>query len=79
MRIKLKLFAGLRGLAGDNRRGETELELPDGTTPAGLIAHLKIDPRMAQVMLVNGRQATDPSQALPDGAEVDILPPVAGG
>jgi molybdopterin converting factor small subunit len=78
MRITVRLFGALRSAAAGGR-GEIELEVPEGTTPAGVIERLKIDPRMSQVTLVNGEQAVDRTAPLADGDRLEILPPVAGG
>lgn len=87
MRVEVRLFASLRDrLPGDRRRhrGRGSLELPPGASLQDLLDHLAIEPRLAQMVLVNGEQmgrkaAERRAIALCDADVVSIFPPVAGG
>ena len=87
MRIELRLFANLRDrLPGDRRehRGRGELELVSGASLQDLLDELAIEPRLAQMVLVNGDQMPRGVErrraiALSDGDVVAIFPPLAGG
>jgi molybdopterin converting factor small subunit len=87
MWIKLRLFASLRDrLPGDRRvhRGRGDLELPAGASLQDLLDRLDIEPRLAQMVLVNGDQTprgTTARRAIPlsEGDTIAIFPPVAGG
>jgi molybdopterin converting factor subunit 1 len=81
IRVEVKLFARARDLAGP---GPLAVELPDGATVASLRSALASRwpalgaflPRCA--VAVNG-EFTQEGQALADGDEAAILPPVSGG
>ncbi len=81
MHIRLLAFASAGDALG---AGELDLELPDGSRLADLRSFLTRDhpalaplwPRLA--VAIDGRLAA-PDEALPDGAEVALLPPVSGG
>jgi molybdopterin converting factor small subunit len=87
MRVQLRLFASLRDrLPGDRRvhRGRGEFELAAGASLQDLLDRLEIEPRLAQMVLVNGDQmprAQEQRQAIPltEGDTIAIFPPVAGG
>ena len=81
MKIRLIAFASAGDALG---RSEMDLEMPDGSRVADLRARLDHDypglgplwPRLA--VAVDGRIASG-DEALADGAEVALLPPVSGG
>ena len=81
IRVVVILFARARDLAGP---GPLALELPDGATVEALRSALASRwpalwaslPRCA--VAVNGEYAQD-GQALADGDEAAVLPPVSGG
>ena len=81
MHIRLLAFASAGDALGT---GELDLELPDGSRLADLRALLVRDhPALAPLwsrlaVAIDGRLAA-PDAALPDGAEVALLPPVSGG
>lgn len=87
MQVQLRLFASLRDiLPGDpvEHRGRTRLDLPANTTVQQLLDQLEIEPRMAQMLLVNGlqiaRKASERAEVtLSDGDVVSVFPPLAGG
>lgn len=75
--VTIRYWAGARRAAG------RETETLTAGTLAELRATLQARPELGKVaavasFLVDGKQADD-SAALPDGAEVDVLPPFAGG
>jgi molybdopterin converting factor small subunit len=84
VKVEVRLFAGLREKLPDALRGRATLELPEGASLWELLAELEIEPRMAQMVLVNGVQAPRDREArerwrLSAGDTVAIFPPVAGG
>ncbi len=80
MQINLKLFATLRKkLPPGSSMGKATLDLADNATINDLIQHLDIPLELAQMVLVNGEQTREFEQALTDGDQVSIFPPVAGG
>jgi molybdopterin synthase catalytic subunit len=80
-RVKVLFFASLKERAGVNR---VQLELPAGARVADLKERLRQNyPRLDEAMgnlvvSVNQTFAFD-EDALPDGAEVALFPPVSGG
>ena len=87
MRVKLRLFASLRDrLPGDRRvhRGRGDFDLADGSSLQDLLDRLSIEPRLAQMVLVNGEQmprglCERQAIALAEDDTISIFPPVAGG
>ena len=73
----MRLFAGLRELAGTGRR---ELELADGAAVADVWAALGLERAEPDGLLyaVN-REYAEPRRRLADGDEVGLIPPVSGG
>jgi sulfur carrier protein ThiS len=55
-----------------------EIELPDKSTLADLVAHLGLPPEKVRVIFCNGR-VRPRDHVLADGDEVGIFPPVGGG
>ncbi|HUB05919.1 MAG TPA: molybdenum cofactor biosynthesis protein MoaE [Myxococcales bacterium] len=81
MRIALLFFAAAREAAGCAR---AEVELPEGATAGdakalALARFPALVPLAAALQLAVDREISEPSRALGDGAEVALLPPVAGG
>lgn len=82
MIVSVRYFAGAAAAAGVP---EEKVEVPPGTTVAGLLDRLAGDhPQLAPVLevasaLVDGVTARDRGAVVPDGAAVDVLPPFAGG
>ena len=78
--MDVRFYAGAAEAAGRHLE-----EVSGPLSVDGLIAHLSSDrPALAKVLtrcsvLVDGRQVVDPSEPLPTGARVDVLPPFAGG
>jgi molybdopterin converting factor subunit 1 len=81
MRVRIRLFARLREIAGAD---ELERELPDGTTLAGVWQLLAGEfPAMAPYQRsISGAVNADYARldaSVRDGDEVAFLPPVSGG
>ena len=78
MKIKVKVFATLRKYAPDASSGEQELELTDGATVGQVLDELKIPQAEVAFVFVNSvRQKLD--EALAEGDELGVFPPIAGG
>ncbi len=81
MTIETQFFSRLRGLVPG---GRLELELPAGTTVAALLERLYADyPALAKwdahLLIAVGLEYATRDQALADGDQVSIMPPVQGG
>ena len=80
MRVRVRLFAGLRERAG---AGEIEIELPAACDVAGfkraLEAKLPALESLAHVRVAVDRAYADDRAALFEGAEIALIPPVSGG
>ena len=78
MKIKVKVFATLRKYAADESSGEQELELAEGATVGDALTELKIPQAEVAFVFVNSvRQKLD--EALAEGDELGVFPPIAGG
>lgn len=81
MRIDVRLFAQARERAGT---GATRLELPDGSVVADALAALETShPGLAELrphlaVAIDGALART-GDALGEGCELALLPPVSGG
>jgi len=79
--VALRYFAAARAALG---RSEETLAVPPGATVADVVARLAAatpaaEPVLARCsVLLDGRRAA-PSDVVPDGASLDLLPPFAGG
>jgi molybdopterin synthase sulfur carrier subunit len=82
-RVEVRCFAASRAALGFATRTIT-LRAPEGPTVADVVAHLvagtpSAEPVLARCsVLLDGRRAL-PSDPVPDGATLDLLPPFAGG
>jgi molybdopterin synthase catalytic subunit len=76
MRVGVRLFAGLRELAGARER---ELELPEGATVADVWPALGLGDEPGGLLYAVNRSYVEPTQALAAGDEVALIPPVSGG
>jgi len=77
----MRCFASVRDILGQR---EIVLDLPAGTTAAGLIDRLILDyPRLAglapSLLLAVNQEYADKSRILAEGDEVALIPPVSGG
>jgi MoaE-MoaD fusion protein len=76
MRIRVRLFAGLRERVGT---GENEMELPPGSRASDVWELLQIGPEPEGLAYAVNRQYVPRDQPLADGDELAIIPPVSGG
>lgn len=84
MEIHVRLFANLRDRLPADSRGRGTLELKQGACFQDLLDRLEIDPRLAQMVLVDGQQAPRDREErlqliLLHDQTLSIFPPVAGG
>ena len=76
MRVVVRLFAGLRERAGADRR---ELELGEGSSVEDVWAALGLGDEPAGLLYAVNRTYADRGDALAEGDEVALIPPVSGG
>ncbi|MSO95478.1 MAG: hypothetical protein EXQ81_06760 [Thermoleophilia bacterium] len=76
MKVAVRLFAGLRELAGTRA---LEIELPDGATAADVWPALDLGDEPAGLLLAVNKSYASAATALTDGDEVALIPPVSGG
>ncbi len=76
VRIAVRLFAGLRELAGTGHR---ELELPEGSSPADVWPALGLGDEPPGLLYAVNREYAEPGRQLSDEDEVALIPPVSGG
>jgi molybdopterin synthase catalytic subunit len=81
VKITLLFYAVVRERLGQER---AELEVPSGITAAELRERLAqafpaLAPLLPRVMLAVNREYAHAADAVPDGAEVALIPPIAGG
>ena len=81
MKVHLKLFAGVREIAG---QVEMELDVAQGTTAGGLWERLltdypKLSPYTEVVQIAVNQYVVDRRVELQTEDEVAFLPPVSGG
>ncbi len=83
----MKLAIRTGGLLGKylpegSARNAAEIELPEGTTAAGVLARLGMPPEGSYLVIHNGAAVPRDARAtcqLADGAELAIMPPLKGG
>lgn len=78
MDITVKLYSRFREHLPAGTRGEAIIELPPGTTIAGLLDHLGISARV-HLISVNDRPEPDRDRILHEGDNIRIYPFVVGG
>jgi molybdopterin converting factor subunit 1 len=76
MRIDVRLFAGLRELAGTRA---VELELPEGATAADVWPALELGAEPQGLLIAVNRSYAARDSVLSAGDEVALIPPVSGG
>jgi len=76
MKVAVRLFAGLRELAGTRA---TEIELPAGATAADVWPALELGDEPAGLLVAVNRSYASRERVLADGDEVALIPPVSGG
>jgi molybdopterin synthase catalytic subunit/molybdopterin converting factor small subunit len=76
VKITVRLFAGLRELAGTGRQ---ELELPEPASVDDVLPALELGPEPAGLLYAVNRAYADRETELSEGDEVALIPPVSGG
>ncbi len=76
MRVSVRLFAGLRELAG---AGEREVELPEGARVEGVWPSLGLGDEPAGLLYAVNQEYAERDRPLAQGDEVALIPPVSGG
>jgi MoaE-MoaD fusion protein len=76
MRIGVRLFAGLRELAGTRA---TEVELPDGATAGDVWPALELGDEPPGLLIAVNKAYVQRDSVLAAGDEVALIPPVSGG
>ena len=76
MRVAIRLFAGLRELAG---KRAVEIDLPDGSTAADIWPALGLGTEPPGLLLAVNKQYVPRETVLVEGDEVALIPPVSGG
>jgi MoaE-MoaD fusion protein len=76
MRVAVRLFAGLREIAGTRA---TEIELEGGSTAADVWAALDLGDEPPGVLVAVNKSYAPRDTVLADGDEVALIPPVSGG
>ena len=80
MRVAVRFFAMFRERAGVSH---TEVEMPDGASPAQLLEHLRTQfpslPSESPVLMAVNSEYVSEEAVLQDGDEVAFIPPVSGG
>jgi molybdopterin synthase catalytic subunit len=74
MRVKVRLFAGLR-----ERAGWSERELEEVATVAEVWPALELGAEPAGLLYAVNKEYADGDRTLADGDEVAVIPPVSGG
>jgi molybdopterin synthase catalytic subunit len=81
MKITVRFFAAARDRAGVS---SLELDLPAGARVKDLVTELvakwpALGPLMPKLRIAVAEEFANPDDVIPDGAEVALIPPVAGG
>jgi molybdopterin converting factor small subunit len=81
MKIQVQFFSRLRDLAGHS---QIELDAPEGTTAAGLLAMLYAKtPALREwdksILLASGVEFVGRDYVIRAGDEISVMPPVQGG
>ena len=76
MKVRVRLFAGLRERAGS---GSLELELPEGALVGDVWAELPLGKEPPGLLFARNRAYAERSERLAEGDEVAVIPPVSGG
>jgi molybdopterin synthase catalytic subunit len=76
MRVFVRLFAGLRELAGTRA---LELDLPSGAVAADVWPALDLGQEPAGLLVAINKSYAERGTVLADGDEVALIPPVSGG
>jgi molybdopterin synthase catalytic subunit/molybdopterin converting factor small subunit len=76
MRVAVRLFAGLRELAGTRA---LEIDLPTGAVARDVWPALNLGAEPAGLLVAINKSYAEPGTALSEGDEVALIPPVSGG
>ena len=81
MTVRVRLFAGLKHLVGEN---DLELSLPEGATVGALRGRLVerypvLEAFMSTYVCAVDEEVQPVEHVLRDGDLVDLIPPIAGG
>ncbi len=76
MKIAVRLFAGLRELAGARA---VEIELPTGASAGAVWPALALGEEPPGLLLAVNKEYADRARLLEEGDEVALIPPVSGG
>ena len=76
MNVRVRLFAALRERAGS---GSVDLDLPDGAVVGDVWAALPLGDEIPGILFAVNRAYAERVQALREGDEVALIPPVSGG
>ncbi|HEY3107074.1 MAG TPA: MoaD/ThiS family protein, partial [Gaiellaceae bacterium] len=76
MRVRVRLFAGLRERAGV---GEREVDLPEGSRANDAWTALDLGAEPPGLAYAVNRQYVDRDHVLSEGDELAVIPPVSGG
>ena len=76
MKVAVRLFAGLRELAGTRA---LEIDLPTGAVAADVWPALDLGDEPAGLLVAINKSYAEPGAVLADGDEVALIPPVSGG
>jgi molybdopterin synthase catalytic subunit len=81
MEIRVLFFGLLKDICG---RGDDRIEVPDGANAGFVFDHYAARyPKLAEmaqsIVIARNREFTDRAQALAEGDEIALLPPVSGG
>lgn len=81
MTVKVRLFAGLRGLVGD---GDVAMTVPVGAT-IGTVRDRRaaeypvLEPFLATLVCAVDEEVRPAERVVRDGDVIDVIPPIAGG
>lgn len=79
MKIEVALYATLsQYLPPGAQNRKAVIEIRDGATVREVMTQLRIPLELPNILLVNGRQASEDA-VLRDGEALSIFPPLAGG
>ena len=76
MHVRIRLFAALRERAGT---GSLELNVPPGATVGDVWSGLELGVEPAGLLYARNRAYVERTEALQDGDEIAVIPPVSGG
>ena len=79
MKIKVRLHATLRRHTLAGYQSRLAVELDEGATVSSLLKTLDLGMEPEHLLIVINRRRVEPEDALADGAEVDLFPPISGG